>query len=92
METIREFVARTQGPLVPYVESWYPWVYAHHYLRTELIGLPPELGNRDDRLSLNEAAELVQVWCARTGESPDVSARLLADAYLRRWGVADSVR
>lgn len=87
MESIQEFVDRTKGPLVPYVDSWYPWVYAHHYLRTEMDLLPAELGKVGPRLSLDEAVELVQVWSGLTGESIDASARALADAYLDRWGV-----
>jgi hypothetical protein len=92
VETIQEFVDRTKGPLVPYVASWYPWVYAHHYLRTEMPGLPAGLGTVGPRMSLDEAVELVQVWCGLTGESIEVSARTLADAYLQRWGVpADEI-
>ncbi|MEN3308251.1 MAG: hypothetical protein V7603_4453 [Micromonosporaceae bacterium] len=92
METIQEFVDRTKGPLVPYVDSWYPWVYAHHYLRTEMPTLPAGLGTVGPRMSLDEAVELVQVWCGLTGESIEVSARTLADAYLLRWGVpADQI-
>jgi hypothetical protein len=87
VETIQEFVDRTKGPLVPYVDSWYPWVYAHHYLRTEMPTLPAGLGTIGPRMSLDEAVELVQVWCGLTGESIEVSARSLADAYLQRWGV-----
>lgn len=87
METIQEFVDRTKGPLVPYVHSWYPWVYAHHYLRIEMPTLPSELGKIGPRMSLDEAVELVQVWSGLTGESIEVSARTLADAYLQRWGV-----
>jgi hypothetical protein len=88
VETIQDFVDRTRGPLVPYVASWYPWVYAHHYLRTEMTTLPSGL-KVGPRLSLDEAVELVQVWCGLTGESIDASARSLADAYLQRWGVPD---
>jgi hypothetical protein len=87
VETIQDFVDRTKGPLVPYVDSWYPWVYAHHYLRTEMPALPPGLGVVGPRMSLDEAVELVQVWCGLTGESIEVSARTLAEAYLLRWGV-----
>jgi hypothetical protein len=87
VETIQEFVDRTKGPLVPYVHSWYPWVYAHHYLRTEMPSLPSQLGKIDPRMTLDEAVELVQVWSGLTGESIEVSARTLADAYLQRWGV-----
>jgi hypothetical protein len=87
VETIQEFVDRTKGPLVPYVDSWYPWVYAHHYLRTEMPTLPAGLGTIGPRMSLDEAVELVQVWCGLTGESIETSARALADAYLQRWGV-----
>jgi hypothetical protein len=87
VETIQEFVDRTKGPLVPYVDSWYPWVYAHHYLRTEMPGLPAGLGKFGPRMSLDEAVELVQVWCGLTGERIEASARRLADAYLQRWGV-----
>lgn len=43
METIGEFVRRTGGPVVPFVPDWYPWVYAHHYLRGEVGRLPGEL-------------------------------------------------
>ena len=88
METIQEFVDRTKGPLVPYVDSWYPWVYAHHYLRTEMHLLPPDLGVVGPRMLLDEVVELIQVWCGLTGESIEGSARALADAYLERWGVS----
>jgi hypothetical protein len=87
VETIQDFVNRTKGPLVPYVDAWYPWVYAHHYLRSEIEGLPDDVGVFGPRLTPDEAIELIQFWCGLTGESIEGSARALADAYLQRWGM-----
>jgi hypothetical protein len=87
VESLEQFVSRTQGPLIPYVDSWYPWVYAHHYLRAEAEQLPAELGVPRSVRSLSAARELVHLWCALTGESIDQGARTLADAYLERWGI-----
>jgi hypothetical protein len=87
VETIQDFVNRTKGPLIPYVDAWYPWVYAHHYLRSEIEGLPEEIGGFGPRLTPDEAVELIQFWCGLTGESIEGSARALADAYLQRWGM-----
>ncbi len=85
-----EFVRRTQGPAVPFVPDWYPWVYAHHYLRLETGQLPAELGRGRTSLTATEAREVIQLWCALTGEGIEYAARVLADAYLRRWGLARS--
>lgn len=87
METIGDFVSRTGGPVVPFVASWYPWAYAHHYLRGEITQLPGELGTVSTSLSLADARELIELWCGHTGESIEDAARRLADAYLRRWGL-----
>jgi hypothetical protein len=87
VETVAEFVGRTQGPAVPFVPDWYPWVYAHHYLRLETDQLPPELGRDGDSLTASEAREVIQLWCALSGEGIEAAARELADAYLRRWGL-----
>lgn len=90
METVRQFVQRTQGPVVPFVPDWYPWVYAHHYLRLEAGELPAGLGRGRTSLTTGEAIEVIQLWCALSGESIESAARELADAYLRRWGLADA--
>jgi hypothetical protein len=90
VETIGDFVRRTGGPVVPFVAAWYPWAYAHHYLRGELAQLPDELGPVSSSLSLSDARDLIEVWCARSGESIEDGARRLADAYLRRWGLEPS--
>lgn len=87
METVGEFVRRTAGPVVPFVPDWYPWVYAHHYLRCEVGQLPGELAPVSPSLSLDEARHLIGVWSGLTGERIEDSARLLADEYLRRWGL-----
>jgi hypothetical protein len=87
VETVGQFVNRTRGPLVPYVEACYPWAYAHHYLRAESGTLPKQLGATPVHLTLREATELIHLWCAMSGESVETSARSLADAYLERWGV-----
>jgi hypothetical protein len=88
VETVAEFVRRTQGPAVPFVPDWYPWVYAHHYLRLETAQLPVELGRDGDSLTATEAREVIQLWCALSGEGIEAAARELADAYLRRWGLS----
>jgi hypothetical protein len=90
VETVVEFVRRTQGPAVPFVPDWYPWVYAHHYLRLETGLLPAELSRGRGSLTATEAREVIQLWCALTGEGIEDAARALADAYLRRWGLARS--
>lgn len=90
METIGDFVRRTGGPVVPFVAAWYPWAYAHHYLRGEIAQLPGELGTLTPSLSLSDARDLIEVWCDQTGESVEDAARRLADAYLRRWGLHPS--
>ncbi|GIH18003.1 hypothetical protein [Rugosimonospora africana] len=87
METVADFVRRTEGPAVPFVPDWYPWVYAHHYLRLEEAGLPPEFHRGTGPFSLAEAQDLVYLWCGLSGESVQPAARMLADAYLRRWGI-----
>lgn len=91
METIADFVTRTGGPLVPFVSAWYPWAYAHHYLRGETSHLPAELGEVASNLSVDEARDLIEVWSGLTGEPMEDAARLLADAYLRRWGLQPTV-
>jgi len=90
VETIGDFVSRTSGPVVPFVAAWYPWAYAHHYLRGEIAQLPSELGTVGTSLSLAEARDLIELWCGHTGESIEDGARRLADAYLRRWGLNPS--
>jgi hypothetical protein len=90
VETVVEFVGRTQGPAVPFVPDWYPWVYAHHYLRLETAQLPADLSRGRTSLTATEAREVIQLWCALTGEGIEDAARVLADAYLRRWGLARS--
>jgi hypothetical protein len=90
VETVAEFVRRTRGPAVPFVPDWYPWVYAHHYLRLEAGELPPDLGRGRTSLTANEARDVVQLWCALTGEGIEPAARALADAYLLRWGLVRS--
>jgi hypothetical protein len=87
MESVAEFVRRTEGPAVPFVPDWYPWVYAHHYLRLEVASLPAEFQRGAGPLSLAEAQDLVYLWCGLSGESVQPAARMLADAYLRRWGM-----
>jgi hypothetical protein len=90
VETVAEFVRRTQGPAVPFVPEWYPWVYAHHYLRLETGELPADLVRGRTSLSADEARDVVQLWCALTGEGIEPAARALADAYLLRWGLVRS--
>jgi hypothetical protein len=90
VETVAEFVQRTQGPAVPFVPDWYPWVYAHHYLRLEAGQLPPDLGRGRTSLTATEARDIIQLWCALSGEGIESAAQNLADAYLRRWGLARS--
>jgi hypothetical protein len=92
VESVEQFVSRTQGPLLPYIDSWYPWAYAHHYLRAEAERLPADLGVPRSVASLSAARELVHLWCALTGESIDRAARALADAYLERWGIDHTER
>ncbi len=87
MEKIEDFVKRTAGPAVPFVSGWYPWVYAHHYLRCEVAHLPAELGAVPASLSLDDARHVVVLWSGLTGERVDDTARVLADAYLLRWGI-----
>jgi hypothetical protein len=87
MEKIESFVARTRGPMIPFVAEWYPWAYAHHYLRIEMERVPTELDRPARSLSLDSAMGLVHRWCAVTGEEAEEAARQLADAYLERWGV-----
>jgi hypothetical protein len=88
METIACFVARTRGPVVPFVDDWYPWAYAHHYLRTEIENMPLELGRVLSSVRVDDAVALIHGWCAATGEDVDEAVHLLADAYLERWGLA----
>jgi hypothetical protein len=88
VETVAEFVGRTQGPAVPFVPDWYPWVYAHHYLRLEAGQLPAEVDPGGDSLTATDAREVIQLWCALSGEGIEAAARELADAYLRRWGLS----
>jgi hypothetical protein len=88
VETVAEFVRRTQGPAVPFVPDWYPWVYAHHYLRLEAGQLPAEVDPGGNSLTATEAREVIQLWCALSGEGIEAAARELADAYLRRWGLS----
>jgi hypothetical protein len=90
VETVAEFVRRTEGPAVPFVPDWYPWVYAHHYLRLEADELPLDLGRGRTSLTATEARDVIQLWCALTGEGIEEAACALADAYLRRWGLARS--
>jgi hypothetical protein len=87
MEKIESFVARTRGPMIPFVAEWYPWAYAHHYLRVEMERVPTELDRPARSLSLDNAMGLVHHWCAVTGEKAEEAARRLADAYLERWGL-----
>ncbi len=87
METIACFVARTRGPVVPFVEDWYPWAYAHHYLRTEIENMPLELGRVLSSVRVDDAVAIIHGWCAATGEDVDEAVHLLADAYLERWGM-----
>jgi hypothetical protein len=88
METIACFVARTRGPVVPFVDDWYPWAYAHHYLRTEIENMPLELGRVLSSVRVDDAVAIIHGWCAATGEDVDEAVHLLADAYLERWGLA----
>jgi hypothetical protein len=90
VETVTEFVRRTQGPVIPFVPGWYPWVYAHHYLRLEASQLPAGLGRGRTSLTTGEALEVIQLWCALSGEGIESAAEQLADAYLRRWGLVRS--
>jgi hypothetical protein len=92
VETVKEFVERTRGPVVPYLPSQYPWAYAHHYLRAELATVPDDLGLTGPQLSLEDAREVVQLWCALTGERIEDAGRMLADAYLERWGISNRPR
>ncbi|MEJ3743918.1 hypothetical protein WEI85_11570 [Actinomycetes bacterium KLBMP 9797] len=87
METVEDFVARTRGPAIPYVPSFYPWVYAHHFMRLETARLPAELDASPVPTGIAGAMSLIRRWCDATGEDPDQVARLLADAYLERWGL-----
>jgi hypothetical protein len=87
MEKIESFVARTRGPMIPFVAEWYPWAYAHHYLRIEMERVPMDLDRPARSLSLDNAMGLVHRWCAITGEEAEQAARRLADAYLERWGL-----
>jgi hypothetical protein len=87
MEKIESFVARTRGPMIPFVAEWYPWAYAHHYLRIEMERVPMDLDRPARSLSLDNAMGLVHRWCAVTGEEAEQAARRLADAYLERWGL-----
>jgi hypothetical protein len=91
METVADFVQRTEGPVVPYVPDWYPWVYAHHYLRLEVAHLPAEFRRvaapSAGAISISEARELIYLWCGLSGEGIQPAVRMLADAYLRRWGI-----
>jgi hypothetical protein len=91
METIACFVARTRGPVVPFVDEWYPWAYAHHYLRTEIENMPLELGRVLSSVRVDDAVAIIHGWCAATGEDVDEAVHLLADAYLERWGLAPPV-
>ncbi|GAA5202236.1 hypothetical protein GCM10023322_83730 [Rugosimonospora acidiphila] len=90
VETVAEFVRRTEGPAVPFVPEWYPWVYAHHYLRLEAGSLPERFRRGGEPISLAEAEDLVYLWCGLSGEGIQRAARALADAYLRRWGMVRS--
>jgi len=92
METVAHFVSRTRGPAVPFVPGCYPWAYAHHYLRAELGDVPDELKPAGVSLSVAGAAELIERWCSVTGEGVEPAARLLADAYLERWGLRPPAR
>lgn len=87
METIACFVARTRGPVVPFVDDWYPWAYAHHYLRTEIENMPLELGRVLSSVRVDDAVAIIHGWCAATGEDVNEAVHLLADAYLERWGL-----
>jgi hypothetical protein len=91
METIACFVARTRGPVVPFVDDWYPWAYAHHYLRTEIENMPLELGRVLSSVRVDDAVAIIHGWCAATGEDVDEAVHLLADAYLERWGLTPPV-
>jgi hypothetical protein len=88
METVTDFVGRTGRPLLPYLEGCYPWAYAHHYLRLERESLPSPLQAPDECFLMEDTVHLVRLWCGMTGESIDDAVRTLADAYLRRWGIA----
>jgi hypothetical protein len=70
------------------VDDWYPWAYAHHYLRTEIENMPLELGRVLSSVRVDDAVALIHGWCAATGEDVDEAVHLLADAYLERWGLA----
>jgi hypothetical protein len=87
MESVADFARRTEGPAVPYVPDWYPWVYAHHYLRLEAASLPAGLRRAATSLSLSDVRELIYLWCGLSGESVQPAVQSLADAYLRRWGI-----
>jgi hypothetical protein len=87
METVADFVQRTDGPAMPFVPEWYPWIYAHHYLRLEAASLPAEFRRGATSISLGDARELIYLWCGLSGEGVQPAVRALADAYLRRWGM-----
>lgn len=91
METIDDFVRRTSRPLIPYLEGSYPWAYAHHYLRMEREALPAPVRFGEEPMSLNEAVQVVGWWCGMTGEDIDDAVRVLADAYLQRWGIQRAI-
>ena len=91
METIDDFVRRTSRPLIPYLEGSYPWAYAHHYLRMERESLPLQVRFGEEPMSLNEAVQVVGWWCGMTGEDIDDAVRVLADAYLQRWGIQRAI-
>src|SRR5215510_2230975 len=77
--------------MIPYLEGSYPWAYAHHYLRMERESLPDPVRFGEEPMTLDEAAQVVGWWCGMTGEPIDDAVRVLADAYLRRWGIQRSV-
>jgi hypothetical protein len=87
VETIDDFVRRTSRPLIPYLEGSYPWAYAHHYLRMERESLPAPVRFGEEPISLDEVERVVGWWCGMTGEDIDDAVRVLADAYLQRWGI-----
>src|SRR5262247_1466641 len=79
VETVDDFVGRTNRPLVPFLADCYPWTYAHHYLRLERESLPAPLQG-GEAMSQDDATDLVHRWCEQTGEDVDHAARALADA------------
>jgi hypothetical protein len=91
VETIDDFVRRTSRPMIPYLEGSYPWAYAHHYLRMERESLPAPVRFGEEPMTLDDAVQVVGWWCGMTGEDIDTAVRLLADAYLRRWGIQRAV-